>query len=428
MVSVAIFALLNSGQSIAKPSRTEIITPIRNATFNKGGAARQRKQGGNPRTVGGLLMFDGSMDGNRQVDPQIAVGGNYVLHGTNSGIVIYDKKGNWVDGVPQKEFNDGIDPKLFFDPHNRYFCFDLWVYWDKEKVKPVNISASETADPRGAWNTYPVPAPNGVDGGGIGFSRKWVGYSFPGGEERTFVMKADEIRKGKPATVYHFKGSLGHPVNTLDKTADLFFVDLTDQDIVITRVGEGANGTPEVVSVARKPHNFQYFGWPPQSPMKDTEKKTSSGDRNPKNLLVIGDHLYFSQAVNVNGRSGVQFHKFKLDGTKVQIGLLSHPVNSYIQTTMAVNKKGDVLVGFQETGPKMSISARCALFEAKDASWTKPRIYNLAEGVAPTEGGAWGDYSGTVIDGDNLTDLWTIQSYANDKGLGSTIIAKVSPR
>ncbi|MDH4387506.1 MAG: hypothetical protein QE269_02130 [Fimbriimonas sp.] len=415
-------------QEPIRPVRVETITPIRNATFNKSGKAQKRVQGGNPRTAGSVLMFDGSMDGNRQVDPQVAVGGGYVLHGTNSGIVIYDKKGNYVDGVPQKEFNDGIDPKMFYDHHNRYFCFDLWVYWDKEKVKPVNISASETADPRGAWNTYPVPAPNGVDGGGIGFSRKWIGYSFPGGEERNFVLKAADVKKGKPAKVWHFKGSIGHPVNTTDSLADLLFVDLTDKDIIISRVAEDENGDPMVTSQTRKPHGFKYFGWPPASPMKGTDKKTASGDRNPKNLQLIGGHIYFSQAVNINGRAGVQFNKFALDGTRVQTGWLSHPTNSYIETTMAVNKSGDVLVGFQETGPDMSISARAGLFSRNDPTWLNPKIFKFAEGIAPTEGGAWGDYSGTVVDGDNLNDFWTIQSYANDKGRGSTIIAKVPPK
>jgi hypothetical protein len=38
---------------------------------------------------------------------------------------------------------------------------------------------------------------------------------------------------------------------------------------------------------------------------------------------------------------------------------------------------------------------------------------------------AWGDYSGSLIDGDNLTDLWTIQSLANEKGRGETVIIKV---
>ena len=403
-----------------------MIAPIRNSSFNKEGKARQRKQGGNPRTVSGLLVFDGAQDGNRQVDPQIAVGGGYVLHGTNSGLIIYDKKGNYVDGVPQSEFNDGIDPKMAFDIHNRVFLFNLWNPWDKEKLKPVNVSVSESDNPKKAWNTYPIPAPKGGDGGGLGYSRKWIGYSFPGGPERTFVLRMADAKSGKPATVYHFAGSLGHPVSTQDSIDDLYFVHLTGEEIVMSRVGEGPKGTPVVKSVVRAPHTLLHFGWPPASPMKGTEAKTSSGDRNPKNLVVQSGHLWFSHTVNVNGRAGVQWHQVRLeDGKFVQSGLVAHEVNSFIQTTIAVNKRNDVLVGFQETGPSMFISARVAWRRSGDQARTLRPMIALREGVAATEGGAWGDYSGSVVDGDNLLDLWTIQSFANEQGRGGTIIAQV---
>jgi hypothetical protein len=408
------------------PVRTEIVTPVRNSSFNKSGTAKRRIQGGNPRVVGGVLMFDGSMDGNRQVDPQIAVGGGYVLHGTNSGIVIYDKKGNYVDGVPQSEFAGGIDPKMFFDVQNRFFGFDLWVYWDEAKVKPVNLSFSENDNPRGAWNTYSVSASKGVDGGAIGQSRKWVAYSFPGGDERTFVMKAADVKAGKPTTVFHFKGSLGHPVVTQDKLDDLYFVNLEREDIVITKVTANKEGNPVVGSITRKPHGFKYFGSPPQSPMKGTDKKTSSGDRNPKNIVIQSGCIWFSQAVNVDGRSGVQWNQFKLDGTKVQSGIISHATKSYIQTTLAVNKRNDVLFGFQETSPDSFIGARASYRFSNDPAGSNRPLLNFTEGVAATEGGAWGDYSGSCIDGDNLTDLWTIQTYANEKGRGSTVIAKIT--
>jgi hypothetical protein len=420
-----IIAAIAISQANINPVRTEVITPIRNETFNKGGKAQLRKQGGNPRTILGHLIFDGSTDGNRQVDPQIAVGGNHVLEATNHGLMIFDKTGKFVQGVPQSEFNGGIDPKLFFDPNNRVFGFDLWNPWDKEELKPVNISISETANPTGAWNTYPVPAPKGVDGGGIGYSQKWVGYSFPGGNERTFILKMAEVKSGKPATVYHFSGSLGHPVFTQDKTDDLFFVNLTDQEIQITRVSESSNGTPYVASVIKKTHLFKNFGWPPASPMKNTDKTTASGDRNPKNLVIQSGSLWFSQTVNINGRAGIQWHQFKLDGTRIQSGEIAHATNSYIQTSIAVNKRNDVLVGFQETGPNMWISGRAAVRLSRDPAGTLRKIINLAEGLAPTEGGSWGDYSGSVVDGDNLTDLWTIQSVANEKGRGSTVIAKI---
>lgn len=415
-----------SAQESMVPARTEVINPIRNVSFNKDGKCKERKLGGNPRTVSGLLTFDGATDGNRQVDPQIAVGGEHVLHATNSGLIIYNKKGEFVQGVSQRCFNGGIDPKLFYDAHNQMFGFDLWNPWDKEKKKPVNISISETKDPTGAWNTYPVPAPEGRDGGGIGYSRKWIGYSFPGGPTRTFVLKSSEAKSGKPATVYHFEGSLGHPVMTQDDMDDLLFVKLTPRNIVVTCVSDTGDGSPIAKQTLSAPHNFKYFGWPPASPQKGTDKKTASGDRNPKNLVIQGGFLWFSQTVNCNERAAVQWHQVDLkDGSFVQSGLISDEKNSFIQTTIAVNRKLDVLVGFQETGPEMFISPRFAFRRAGDPPNTLREVVRLGEGKAATEGGAWGDYSGSVVDGDNHLDMWTIQSIADETGKGDTVICRL---
>lgn len=425
MTSVPHFTL--AGQDV-QPVRVEVIHPIRNDTFNKHGSCRERKQGGNPRDVSGLLVFDGSGDGNLQVDPQIAVGGNHVLHGTNSGLIIYTKGGEFVQGVTQQCFNGGIDPKLLYDPHNKVFAFDLWNPWDKEKKKPVNVSVSETNDPTGAWNTYPVPAPEGVDGGGIGYSRQWIGYTFPGGASRTFVLKTAEAKAGKPLTVYHFPGDLGHPVATQDPIDPLYFVKLNQRDILIARVTDAGDGSPIATQTASAPHNFKHFGWPPAAPQKGTDKRTASGDRNPKNLVVQGGFLWFSHTVNCKGRAAVQWHQVKLDdGAFLQSGLISDEKNSFIQTTIAVNRNLDVLVGFQETGPDMFISPRFRYRRAGDDPNTLRPVVRLGEGQGPTAGGPWGDYSGSVVDGDNQLDLWTIQSIANKQGRGATVISCLPP-
>lgn len=405
-----------------KPSRSEVIEPLHVESFNKGGAAKERKQGGNPRKVAGFQVFDGSMDGNRQVDPQIAVGGGYVFHGTNNGFIIYDKKGKFVQGVRQSVFNGGIDPKVFFDPHNKVFGFDIWNPWDKEKKKPVNVSVSQSSDPTKAWNTYPVPAPGGRDGGGIGYSRKWIGYEFPGGPEQNFVFAMAEAKAGKPATVYHFAGNMGHPVATQDAIDELYFLKITNSNFIISKVHDAASGTPVVTIVSDKPHGLKYFGYPPKSPQKGTKQVVSSGDRRPKNLVFQSGHIWFSHAVNVDGRSAVQWHQLALDGSFVQTGLIKHSKNNYIQTTIAVNKDDDVLVGFQEAGPDMFISPRMAFRFASDAKGSVRKVVNLGSGKGATDGVSWGDYSGSTIDGDNLTDLWTIQSITDEKGKGDTMI------
>ncbi|MEO1530005.1 MAG: endonuclease/exonuclease/phosphatase family protein, partial [Planctomycetota bacterium] len=428
---ILVFAFLAKAMpaQVQKPIRTDVIEPIRNESFNKNGTCRERKQGGNPRTLNGVFLFEGAQDGNRQVDPQIAVGGDHVLHATNNGLIIYTKQGEFVQGVSQRCFNGGIDPKLFYDAHNKVFGFDLWNPWDREKKKPVNISVSATSDPTGVWHTYPVPAPEGRDGGGIGYSRKWIGYTFPGGKAQTFVMKLADAKAGAPATVYHFEGNFGHPVATQDAIDELYFVKLERQDLMITQVRQSDDGTPVAEQVVNAPHGFKHFGWPPQSPQKGTDKRTASGDRNPKNLVIQSDHLWFSQTVNVNGRAGVQWHQVRLtDGKFVQSGLLSSETNSFIQTTLAVNKDLDVLVGFQETGPDMFISPRFAYRRGSDPPGTLRPMISLGEGEAATEGGAWGDYSGSVVDGDNLTDLWTVQSIADSTGRGDTVIARLTEK
>lgn len=408
-----------------EPVRSEVIQPLRKETFNDGVAGHQRKQGGNPREVNGLLVFDGSQDGYRQVDPQIVVGGGFVLHGTNDGLVIYDKAGQQVDGVTQAAFNGGIDPKLFFDPHNQVFGFDLWNPWDKEKQKPVNISISASNDPRGVWYTYPVPAPQGVDGGAIAYSRKWIGYSFPGGPEQTFVLRMADAKAGQPATVYHFSGNVGNPVMMQDAVDDLYFLAVTDERFIVRRITESADGTPRCEEVSSSEHGLAQIGFPPQSPQKGTEQKTASGDRNPKVIVYQNGHIWFSQTVNCNDRAAVQWIQLHPEGKIVQQGLISSPTSSFIQTTLAVNRRGDVLVGFQETNSEMFISPRLAWRLADDPAGELRPIVSLGDGRAATDGASWGDYSGSVVDADNGLDLWTIQSTTGDDGKNDCVIARV---
>ena len=408
------------------PSKTEVVTPIHKTSFNNGDECPERKQDGNPQTINGYQVFNGSMDGNRQVDPQIAVGGGYVMEGSNSGLIIYDKKGQFVQGVSQKCFNNGIDPKLFFDIHNKVFVFDLWWYYDKPKTKPVNIAVSETSSPTGAWNIYPVSRTEEVDGGGIGYSKKWIGYSYPGGEDNTFVLRTTDAKAGKPVTIFHFKGSLGHPVFMQDQIDDLYFFDIEDDQFIIRKVSEDTNGQPYCQLVSKKPHHLKYIDYPPPSPQKGTEQKVSSGDRNPKNLVYQNGNIWFSQAVNCEGRSAVQWHQINaVNGNLIQTGIIKSDTTNYIQTTIAVNKNNDVLIGFQEVNNNSFISPRFAYRKSKDALGTVRKIVSAGEGKGATDGESWGDYSGSIIDGDNLLDLWTIQSITNSKGKGETVIIKV---
>ena len=298
---------------------------------------------------------------------------------------------------------------------------------DKPKAKPVNVSVSETSDPTKAWNIYPVSRTEEEDGGAIGYSRKWIGYSYPGGEENTFVMRTAEAKAGKPATIYHFKGSLGLPVFVQDATDDMYFVDVDSADIFVRKLSADKRGEPYAITITHAHHGWTYFDYPPSSPQKDTTQLVASGDRNPKNLVMQNGSLWFSQAVLCEGRSAVQWHQVDpMTGRSIQTGLIRSDTSSFIQTSVAVNKRGDLLVGFQETSAGMFISPRLAYRKAKDKKGTLRPILHIGEGEGHTDGESWGDYSGAIMDGDNLLDLWTIQSRPNRKGRSESLIAKLT--
>jgi hypothetical protein len=64
--------------------------------------------------------------------------------------------------------------------------------------------------------------------------------------------------------------------------------------------------------------------------------------------------------------------------------------------------------------------------ENQKTHWvTLRQMVKVGEGRGATDGVAGRDYSGSIIDGDNLLDLWTIQSVANVAGRGETVIVKV---
>jgi hypothetical protein len=423
-----IVPLVSQGASkTIQPSRTLEVACLEKLSLREfnGKMFPQRKQGGNPRKKGKILLFDGSMDGNRQVDPQIAVGGGVVFHATNAGMIIYDKTGKYIDGVRSAAFNKGIDPKVLYSIQNKTFLFDIWQYWDKEKKKPVNLSLSKTQDPTKGWNIYPISIPEGRDGGGLGCSSKWIGYTFPGGKDNTFVLRFADAKKGKKITVYFFHGHFGQPALTQGRGEELYFLKITPRKIKISRVRSNPDGTPYIEVLSEKENTLKYRNPARPAPQKGSDVPVAAGARNPKNLIYQGGDLWFSHIVKCNGRSAILWHQLGIDGHFKQTGIISSPSSYYIQPTLAVNRQKDLIIGFQETNEKMFVSPRFTFRLHTDPPGKTRKIISLGEGEGAIEKTTWGDYSGSVIDGDNYLDLWTIQSRANKKGRGETVIARI---
>ncbi len=377
--------------------------------------------------------FEGIPDTDGQVDVQVAVGGGYAVHATNSGLSIFDKTGKFLTATRQACFNEGIDPKLFFDVHNKIFAIDYWHYYDVPKKKPLNISVSASSDPTKKWNTYPISLTEAVDGGSLGYSKKWLGYAYPKDMDKggTLVMATEDARLGKATKIYHFEGELGQAAFGQDASDDMYFLNVDATNFTLNKIGTDAQNVPYATKVWQKAHQLQYIDGPPASPQKGTKTLISSGDRKPKNLVIQGGYLWFAHTIDYNGQAAVQWHQLNLkDGTSVQTGILHKAGSNYIQSTIAVNTDLDVLVGFQECNANMYVSPCFAYRKASDAVGTLRNVVTIEAGTGNYGDGTndavpWGDYSGSIIDGDNLKDLWTGQSIMQKSKVVSNRIVKL---
>jgi hypothetical protein len=377
-----------------------------------------------------FTTFEGIPDRDGQADLQVAVGGGYVVHATNSGISVFDKSGKLLAATAQSCLNDGIDPKLFYNVHNKIFAIDYWHYYDEPKKKPLNISVSATTDPTKTWNTYSISLTTAVDGGALGYSNKWMGYTYPkddGGG--TLVLLTDDAKQGKNTKIYHFDRAFGQPAFGQDASDDLYFLDVDDVNFTLNKVAADAQNVPYITKVWQRAHELKYNDYPPASPQKGTKSMVSSGDRNPKNLVLQGGYLWFSQTINYEGHSAVQWHQIDLNtGETVQSGIIQKDNSNYIQSTIAVNSALDVLVGFQETNANMYVSPCYTFRKSDDPNNTMRAVVTVEQGAGNYGDGSdkvspWGDYSGSIIDGDNLKDLWTNQGIMlKSKVVGNRIV------
>jgi hypothetical protein len=105
----------------------------------------------------------------------------------------------------------------------------------------------------------------------------------------------------------------------------------------------------------------------------------------------------------------------------VQRGRLEDPsgIQFYGFPSLAVNRNGDVLIGFSSFSENQFASASYAYRAAGDPVGTmrEERLFKAGEDIYvrdEVQHGAnrWGDYSASAVDPVNDTDLWTIQEYA----------------
>lgn len=382
-------------------------------------------------------------------DTHGAVGRNHLMVTLNTEVRVQDRSGNALSTVPLAAFWAPVSGFGPFDPRVLYDSFaDRWITTAiGNSYRSLLVGVSRSADPTGGWNLYRVdpPAADRVDFPTLGFNRNWivVSSSWLTVEQGTWTWRGSQYRLFARADLYAggsgafsliaAPGGGPEPALTLDPEVSTLYLlavwngDADGNGVLRLSTITGSIGSEALTPVTLVATPNPWSSLPPDGNLDfcpqlgDPRKISCFGGFQPvvRKGTIWGAHIIYLPA-GAPTRSAIQWWQIALDGTVVQRGRLDDPsgVRFYGFPSLAVNRNGDMLLGFSSFSAQQFASAAYAYRAAGDPPGMLRAERVLKDGEdsyirdETDHANRWGDYSATSVDPVNDTDLWTIQEYA----------------
>ena len=408
-----------------------------------------------------------SDNGDIPPDTHGAVGLHHLITVHNGRVRVQDKAGNIISSVLLTTFwsalanapLDVFDPKVVYDALS-----NRWVITScaerRSAGSSVLVGVSQTSDPTANWTLYRLDAdPSNVlwaDYPSIGFNKDWIAVQvnmYPVNDalgvsaSKVFVLdKANFYGGGQglfTAITLDGIGQTQAPAQTYDPTLSTLYL---VQDFNGNSGGSGflrlysitgAVGSerldlaPPILIGTPNPWASSNSGDVDFAPQQSSSRKIQNNDSRIQSVVYRNGslwcaHTVFLPAGNSPVRSALQWWELSTTGAVRQRGRIEDTTGAafYAFPSIAVNKFNDVLVGFSRYSATQYASANYAFRAAGDAPNTMREDAVLKSGEASyyktynSGKNRWGDYSNTVVDPANDTDLWTIQEYAATSATG----------
>ncbi len=355
-----------------------------------------------------------------------------------------------------------FDPRVQYDPYN-----DRWILTGVSNAGSANTSIlvgiSQTDDPGGSYFLFRVlariasdpAAVNFADFPMLGFNKNWVVISinmfsnvFVNG--RSLVIDYPNLRNGVIGGTYFTgvsaanAGFCMHPATTYSPTEETEYLVAHQGSAgatyrVHTITGTSAAPMFTIGVLKTRPGG----GWTqpggnslPQAmgTCATTPMKIEAGDAFVRsNVVFRNGTIWYPQTVGLPAgrtaltvdRTAVQWTQLDNLGNVLQGGRVDDatatPTNGgkwYAYSSIAVNVKNDVVLGFSQFASNQFASAGYTYKDNTDAAGTMrdPEIFKAGEDCYSKDFASgrnrWGDFSHTMVDPTDDCSFWTIQEYA----------------
>jgi hypothetical protein len=339
-----------------------------------------------------------------------------------------------------------FDPRVVYDPFSeRYFAASV------DNARGPNsflLAVSKSSDPTLGWNGFAIQSDatqqRWADFPTLGFNRKGVYLSanmFPiqTGQTTTTIVAVPKIDLLAPtptvsqATLFANQVDTGfsvQPIVDMDNkrssavllSSPFFFADqLKRSDIVGNIRSPILNTAGGFIPLSPFPATFTAV-----QPGVSPNLNLRAGSELSSNVVLQNNALWGVQTVSDNGQAAIRWFQVDVDTNKVlQEGLIKKPGLDLFYGSIAVNKSGDVVIGFTGSGKSQFASAFAVAGTTINGRTVFSDPLLLREGVASYRRLLWGDYSATTLDPSNPKSFWTIQEWASGETSWSTQITEI---
>jgi hypothetical protein len=398
-------------------------------------------------------------------DTMGAAGTNQFVEFINKAFAIYNKAGVrqslvtdttfWLNaGVSLSTISAGLtDPRIIYDAGSgRWFASELTV---NSSANRILLARSDSSDPGGTWKAVNFLA-----------NSSFGDFDTLGVDSAAVYIGVDDFDSGHNFTGVSFfsipKVDLLAATPTTNRMTRFDNLNAETYGFALQGVCNPSTG-PGHGAIIAIDHSFYYFdrttinnpgaahatlttpvrihtaydGTPVSAAQPGGATIDTGGDKFGAMVRQSGGNIYMANTVAHGGRNAV--HWLVMNETNNAVrgeGIISDPNYDFYYPSIAVNSRGQFLLGFNRSGlfaPAGDIGIYGAVGSVKGSTVSMGSAFLIQTGVvsnftltfdsAPYR---WGDYSATMVDPTDDDLFWTIQEIPNSSTSWGTQITLIS--
>jgi hypothetical protein len=358
---------------------------------------------------------------------------------------------------------EAFDPRIVYDPYANRWIFSSGADPDLADAA-ILLGVSQTSDPTGRWNLYKIKADANstlwADFPTLGFNANWIvvqanmfgNVSGAFSHSNIWAFAKANLYAGGSGTYTLMKSLSGftqYPAVSYDNTLTTeYLLEVSNASGGQLRMSKitGTVGNEVLTAGIAFPGSGAWranAGVTNFAPQLGSSTRIDTDDDRILNCVYRNGSLWAAHTIYLPAsgsptRSSAQW--WQIDalagnlGAVLQSGRIDDPTRNFAfaYPSIAVNQRGDAMIGYSRFGASQFASANYAFHAAGDAAGSNRGDTVLKAGEASyfkdfgTGDNRWGDYSNTAVDPANDLDLWTLQEYASANDSWGTWWGKIA--